>query len=93
MQCKLCKRQILIGNESKHHLVPKSRGGSYGPTATLHEICHKQIHALFSDRELAILYNDINSLKDHRDVKRFIKWISKKPLEFNVKIRIRRKNR
>ncbi len=93
MQCKLCNRKILIGNESEHHLVPKSRGGSHGSTAILHEICHKQIHALFNARELAILYNDINSLKDHKDVKRFIEWVSKKAPEFNVKIRIRRKNR
>ena len=93
MRCKLCNRQILTGNDSEHHLVPKSRGGRHSSTITLHEICHKQIHALFNERELAISYNDINSLKDHRDVKRFIKWISKKAPEFNVKIRIRRKNR
>ncbi len=93
MRCRLCNRQILIGNESEHHLVPKARGGSLGPTATLHEICHKQIHALFNARELAILYNDINSLKNHRDVKRFIKWVGKKSPEFNVKVKIRRKNR
>ena len=93
MQCKLCNRQILIDNDSEHHLVPKSRGGSHGSTVTLHEMCHKQIHALFSERELAISYNDINSLKDHRDMKRFIKWINKKDPGFNVKVKIRRKNR
>jgi hypothetical protein len=93
MECELCNRDILPGDESEHHLVPKSRGGSRGNKAMLHTVCHKQLHALFGDRELEILYNTIENLKAHRDVKRFIKWIHRKPLGFNVKTRISRKNR
>lgn len=93
MKCELCNRVILLGDESKHHLVPKSRGGVSGITAELHGVCHRQIHALFSEQELAILYNNLKSLKEHRDVKRFIKWVSTKGPGFNVKTRIKRKRR
>ncbi len=93
MECKLCNREILAWGGTEHHLVPKSRGGSHGPTVILHTICHKQLHALFNDHKLDTLYNTIGKLKGHRDVRRFIKWVSKKPSGFNTKIRIRRKNR
>jgi hypothetical protein len=93
MICELCNREILFGDESEHHLIPKSRGGPHRQTIVLHTICHKQLHALFGDRELEILYNTIENLKAHRDVKRFIKWIHRKPLGFNVKTRVSRKNR
>lgn len=93
MKCELCNRSILPVDESTHHLVPKSRGGVNGSTAILHGVCHRQIHALFSEQELALLYNDIKSLKEHRDVKRFIRWVGKKDPGFTVKTRIKRKRR
>ena len=93
MNCELCGREIVKGYESKHHLVPKSNGGSHKSTAVLHSICHKQIHALFTNKELDMFYNTISKLKDQRDVKRFIKWISKKPINFNIRTKIRKKNR
>jgi len=73
--------------------VPKSRGGSKGEYVILHEICHKHIHALFDPRELDVIYNTISKLKNHSDIKRFVRWISNKPTGFNTKIRIRRKRR
>ena len=93
MECELCDREILKGDESEHHLVPKSRGGAKGPKATFHPVCHKQIHALFSESDLEVFYNSVSKLRGHRDVKRFVKWVRKKPNGFNIKTRIRRKRR
>ncbi len=93
MICELCGRMILPEKGTKHHLVPKSEGGRYWDYIHLHEICHKQIHALFNEKQLANNYNTISKLKEHKDIIRFIKWVSKKPLSFNSKIRVRRKNR
>jgi len=93
MECELCGREIMKGYESVHHLIPKSNGGAHKSTAVLHLVCHKQIHALFTNQELCTLYNTISKLKSHRDVKRFIKWVSRKPINFDSKTRIRRKNR
>lgn len=92
MNCELCGREIVDGYESNHHLIPKANGGSHEPTAVLHSVCHKQIHALFTNKELCV-YNTISKLKDHRDVRRFIKWVGKKPINFDSKTKIRKKNR
>ena len=93
MNCELCGREIVDGYESNHHLIPKASGGLHGPISVLHLVCHKQIHALFTNKELYMFYNTINKLKAHRDVKRFIKWVSKKPINFDNKTRIRKRNR
>jgi len=93
MNCELCGREIMAGDESKHHLIPKSNGGAYSPTAILHSVCHKQIHALFDNKRLSEQYNTMTKLKMHKDIKRFIKWVQKKPINFNPKMRISRKKR
>jgi 5-methylcytosine-specific restriction endonuclease McrA len=93
MNCELCGREIVDGYESNHHLIPKANGGSHEPTAVLHSVCHKQIHALFTNKELSMFYDTINKLKAHRDVKRFVKWVGKKPINFDSKTKIRKKNR
>lgn len=93
MKCELCDREIVDTEISIHHLIPKANNGAGGPTAKLHQICHKQIHALFTNIQLTNTYNTIYKLKAHNDVDRFIKWVSKKPINFNARVRIRRKNR
>ena len=87
MKCGLCDREILVGEESAHHLIPRRCNGKYGPVAVLHEVCHKQIHALFDEKMLAKHYNTMEKLKTHPDMVRFIKWIRKKDLGFNIKVK------
>jgi len=93
MKCELCGREIVDKEISIHHLIPKADDGIDCPTAIMHPICHKQIHALFSNKQLAKTYNTISKLKAHKDVERFVKWVNKKPVDFNAKTRISRKNR
>lgn len=93
MICELCERVIPEGLVSKHHLKPVSCGGKKGPKASLHSICHKQIHALFSESTLSVMYNTISALKNQSDVCRFLRWIKDKPPEFNAKIRVSRRKR
>ena len=49
--CALCEREIPHRLKDAHHLTPKSRGGVV--TVFLHRACHKQVHALFTETELA----------------------------------------
>jgi len=85
--CPLCERSIPPHLESRHHLVPKLRGGKHGPIAVLHTICHSKIHSLFSETELARVYHTIEALRGHDEVMRFVKWVSKRPPEFRSKNR------
>lgn len=75
--CPLCERIIPIAQRDAHHLVPKSKGGR--ETRFLHRICHRQIHALFTDKELANNYNNVAQLLTHPEMAKFVGWIKTKP--------------
>lgn len=79
--CALCDRPIPPALRDAHHLIPKSRGGVM--TVYLHRACHKQIHALFTETQLAKNYASAQALKEHPEMARFINWVKDKPSEFN----------
>lgn len=81
--CPLCGRPIPPDvPQSRHHLVPRLKGGARGETVLLHAICHQQIHATFSEAELARAYSTIEALRAHPGLARFIVWVSKRPPGF-----------
>ncbi|NBP73462.1 MAG: HNH endonuclease [Alphaproteobacteria bacterium] len=86
-QCPICRRP-LGGKSEKHHLVPKSEGGR--ETIAVHPICHRKIHSLFSERELAVAYDTPEALRAHPEMGRFIKWVSKRPPDFHRRTRRKR---
>ena len=56
--CELCRREG-IKKVTEHHLIPREQGGRYGAIAMLCDDCHRQIHALYTNKELynlAFLY-------------------------------------
>ena len=83
--CPICERPIPESQKDAHHLIPKSKGGK--TTAYLHLICHKQIHALFTETELAQQYHHAQTLRDHPEMKKFIGWVANKPDAFYEKTR------
>jgi hypothetical protein len=78
--CPICERAIPESQKDAHHLIPKSKGGK--ATEYLHRICHRQIHALFTETELATQFNTATSLKESPEMANFIKWIKTKPIGF-----------
>jgi hypothetical protein len=78
--CPLCDRAIPKLQRDEHHLIPKSHGGRL--TAVLHRICHRQIHAVFTETELARQYNSIDLLKQQEEMAGFIAWVRLKPDDF-----------
>ena len=91
--CPLCDRPIPPGHESRHHLIPKVKGGAKGPCAILHPACHSKIHAVLTEAELARSYSTIEALRSHPEIATFIRWISRRPPELRVKNRSLRKKR
>ena len=83
--CPLCDRVIPKSQRDEHHLIPKSHGGRQ--TAVLHRICHRQIHAVLTETELARQYNSVEQLKLQTDMADFIKWVRLKPDEFFERVR------
>jgi len=78
--CPLCGRTLGLVNVDKHHLTPKSQGGH--DKFLIHRICHRKIHATFTEKELARSYNTWESLKAHEMIRAFVEWVAKKPPEF-----------
>lgn len=84
-ECPLCERPIPLAQRDAHHLVPRSHGGLY--TEYLHRICHRQIHALFTEAELARNYHTVEALLAHPEVQRFVRWVSVRPPGFSERTR------
>jgi len=78
--CPLCLRVIPKSQMQAHHWIPKSKGGS--ETANLHAICHRQVHALFTERELAQEFHSPQRLLADERFAKFIAWVQTKPIEF-----------
>jgi hypothetical protein len=83
--CPICDRPIPDSQKDAHHLIPKSKGGK--TTEYLHRICHKQIHALFTETELAQQYHHAQILREHPEMVKFIQWVKNKPNAFYEKTR------
>ncbi|TSB44729.1 HNH endonuclease [Alkalicoccobacillus porphyridii] len=76
-QCELCLREKV--KRTVHHLLPKQKGGTNEQTALLCIPCHKQIHAQYSNTELAARLTSIKELQEDEAIRRFLKWIRKQP--------------
>lgn len=82
-ECRLCGRELVPGPTiDEHHLIPKLKGGKRGPTVMLHKICHRFLHATYTEAELARSLNTIEALLEQEAVQRFVAWVAKKPPEF-----------
>lgn len=85
--CPLCARAIPEGvAQSLHHLIPKAKGGRRSPVVLMHHICHKEIHARFSETELARRLNTVQALRGAPELQDFIAWIARRPPEFISKV-------
>ena len=57
----------------------------------LHPICHRTIHANFTNAELARTSETAEALKKHPAVARFVDWVASKPPDFHARTASRRK--
>lgn len=80
-QCPICDRDMWKGPSiDKHHMVPKCKGGK--ATEYLHKICHRKIHSIWTEKELEREFNNADKIREHEEIQKFIKFISKKEPDF-----------
>ena len=82
--CWLCHRPLGTRVEW-HHPVPKSRGGR--DKVAIHPICHRTLHARFSNAELQRTGDDLAVLRSDPDIARFLAWVGNKPPDFHAPTR------
>lgn len=80
--CVICERPLGKINISRHHLIPRSKGGKDGETILIHNICHQKIHSLFSGKELKEHFYTVEKLRENEDMLKFVKWVAKKDPAF-----------
>jgi hypothetical protein len=79
--CWLCERPL--GRKVEwHHPVPKSRGGR--ETVALHQICHRTLHAQFSNGDLARTGFNPQALRADPVIAKFVAWVAGKPPDFHA---------
>lgn len=85
--CALCGRDVP--HLTEHHLVPRSRGkkGQVLPTVMLCPPCHKQLHALFTNEQLARDFDTLAKLRENEAVRKFVKWIRGQHPATGVRVR------
>jgi hypothetical protein len=69
-------------NVDKHHLVPKTHGGK--EKHLVHRICHRKVHATFTEKELEKRYSTWAELRTHEEIIKFIAWVAKKDPSYYV---------
>lgn len=79
--CWLCGRP-LGPRVQWHHLVPKAKGGR--ATVPVHPICHRTIHANFTNAELSRIGASREALLAREAVARFVAWVQDKPPDFHA---------
>ena len=62
--------------------MPKSKKGRF--TVPVHPICHRAIHANFTNAELARMGEDREALLQNAALAKFVEWVSDKPPDFHA---------
>lgn len=87
LSCWLCERPLGDVVEW-HHPVPKSRKGKV--TVAVHPICHRTLHAAFTNAQLARIGDDVAKLRTDPAITKFLTWIADKPPDFHAPTRSKR---
>ncbi|MEM8719321.1 MAG: HNH endonuclease [Cyanobacteria bacterium P01_G01_bin.39] len=89
MSCQLCDRSVK--QLTVHHLIPrqtvKRKQADSSSTIEICDPCHRQIHALYSNLELARNLNTVDKLRSEPKMIKFLGWIKKQDPYKQVRIR------
>ena len=83
--CALCGRVVPRALITLHHLLPKEEGGEAEHRLPFCKPCHKQVHAMFSNKQLAASYNSIEKLQAAPELATFLAWIRKQRPDRNFR--------
>ena len=76
-KCRLCEREVPREMITLHHLKPRERGGKAEHRTPLCRPCHKQLHAVFSNKDLDRSLDTLERLRAEPALQPFLRWIRK----------------
>lgn len=89
--CELCQRDAAL---TRHHLIPKTlhnkayvqkrfnKEQCISATLWVCRACHNQMHRLFTEKQLALIYNNREALLSDERLRTFVDWLAGKPAGF-----------
>ena len=89
--CSLCGRPFAPGQLTRHHCLPREKGGTSEDVELLCPQCHGMIHATYTNRTLAVLYPTIEQLRQAPELVGFLRWIRKQPSSRRTRNKPRRR--
>ncbi len=89
--CGLCLRSFTRDRLTKHHCLPKSRGGTHEDVELLCGQCHGMVHATFTNPTLEALYPTLRLLGDAPELEPYLRWVRKQPATRRTKNAPRRR--
>ncbi len=100
--CVLCGRTEV--RLTRHHLIPRTRHHNKHTrrtssreertqTVKLCAACHKQVHAVLTEKELEREYPTVEKLAAHPDIARFVAWVRRQPPGSHITVHPSRRRR
>lgn len=77
--CCLCGRPFERARLTKHHCLPKQKGGTTEDVELLCSQCHSMVHCTYTNGTLAGEYATIAELRKAPELQAFIRWVRKQP--------------
>ena len=87
--CPICEHLYSPRELTRHHLVPKSRKGRITVPVCSH--CHRQIHALYTEKELERQYGTLEKLLAADELQPWIKWVRRRKPTARIPVRSSRR--
>lgn len=85
--CELCERSVEI--LTRHHLIPKQKGGRKRETILVCLSCKDSIH-IIPNKDLAEYYNTLEMLRTAPELETYMRWIKKQKRD---RVTIKKKKR
>jgi hypothetical protein len=79
LTCGLCERPFQRKHLTKHHCLPRSRGGTQDDVSLICSQCHGMVHATYTNATLAGAYPTIEELRQAPELAPFLRWVRKQP--------------
>ena len=77
--CGLCGRGFDRSRLTKHHCLPREKGGTAEDVELLCSQCHSMIHATYTNRTLAASYATLAELRLSPELVKYVRWVRKQP--------------
>jgi hypothetical protein len=79
LTCSLCGRAFRRSALTKHHCLPKEKGGTQEDVELLCPQCHGMVHATYTNETLAAVFPTIRQLRKAPELAAYLKWVRKQP--------------